>query len=124
MRWRQFVRHICADLEIKRELSHRQNGLCEFCEKPFMTRLLDDTVVHHLSYDHECTRMRSNVLAPPKCGDCLREHELEAFRCLQRLRLLHRDCHDTLHRMEARDEAWKSSVGLGPPDDDMAPRRR
>lgn len=124
LRWRQFVRHICADIEIKRELSHRQDGLCEFCRAPFMARMLDDAVVHHLSYDHECTRIRSNVVDPPRCGDCLREHELEAFRCLQRLRLLHRDCHERLHRMEARDPEWKASVGLGPPDDEGPLRPR
>lgn len=124
MRWRQFVRHICADIEIKRELSCRQDGHCEFCQKPFMARMLDDAVVHHLSYDHECTRIRSNVLDPPKCGDCLREHEQEAFRCLQWLRLLHRDCHEILHRMEARDMEWKTSVGLGSPDDEALPHRR
>ncbi|HEX3366190.1 hypothetical protein [Phenylobacterium sp.] len=124
MRWRQFVRHICTDFEIKRELSRRQDGLCEFCQKPFMVRLLGDAVVHHLSYDHECTRIRSNVLDRPKCGDCLREHEQEALRCLHLLRLLHRDCHETLHRMEARDPEWKASVGLGPPDGEAPPRHR
>jgi hypothetical protein len=124
MRWRQFVRHICADIEIKRELSYRQDGLCEFCQKPFLARVLDDAVVHHLSYDHECTRIRSNVLDLPKCGDCLREHRQEAFRCLQWLRLLHRDCHETMHRMEARDTEWKTSVGLGQPGSEPPPRRR
>jgi hypothetical protein len=123
VRWRQFVRRICADIEVKRELSYRQDGLCPFCEKPFMNRLLDDSVVHHLSYDHECTLIRSNVLDPPRCGDCLREHEQEASRCLQWLRLLHRDCHETLHRMEARDVEWRMSVGRGPPDDETPARR-
>jgi 5-methylcytosine-specific restriction endonuclease McrA len=116
MRWSQFVRHICADFEIKRELSRRQRGYCEFCRKPFIAGL-DEAVVHHLSYDYECTRIRSNVLGRPKCGDCLREYEQAASRCLERLRLLHTQCHKKLHRMEAQDPEWRASVGLGPPDD-------
>ena len=111
VRWGQFVKEICADIEIKCELSHRQEGLCLFCKKPFMG-LLDGAVVHHLSYDHECGLIRSNVLGRPKCGDCLQFHKETAFRCLQWLRLLHRGCHETLHKMEARDREWKISVGL------------
>lgn len=124
VRWRQFVKRICGDREIKRELSHRQDGLCVFCEKPFTDRLLDDAVVHHLSYDHECTLIRSNLLDLPECGDCLHRHQHHAVGCLQWLRLLHRNCHDDLHRMEARDMAWKMSVGLGPPDGETPMRRR
>jgi hypothetical protein len=79
---------------------------------------LEDSVIHHLSYDHECTYdRRSNIFDHPNCGHCLRNFEPEAAACMQWLRLLHADCHKTLHRLEARDPQWKKSVGLGPPDE-------
>jgi hypothetical protein len=116
-RWRQYTDNICKDIDVKRALSQRQDGLCEFCRGPFVFGHLEDAVVHHLSYDHECTyKGRSNIFEAPKCGECLRKFEQDATACLQWLRLLHVECHKTLHKAEARDPQWKDSVGLGSPD--------
>jgi hypothetical protein len=116
-RWRQYTDNICKDIDIKNALSQRQDGVCEFCHGPFVFINLEDAVVHHLSYDHECTyNRRSNIFAAPRCGDCLRNFEQNAAACLRWLRLLHIECHKKLHKIEARDLQWKRSVGLGPED--------
>ena len=116
-RWRQYTDNICKSIDVKHALSQRQGGVCEFCNGPFVFSHLEDAVVHHLSYDHECTyEGRSNIFDTPECGDCLRNFEQNAAACMQWLRLLHRECHTKLHKIEARDPEWKSSVGLGSQD--------
>jgi len=109
--WTQFTDEICSSAAIKRALHVSQDGCCADCGNAVVSRSLDDSVIHHLSYDHRCT-FGGNATQHPDCKDCIAQAPQKAAACLRLLRLVHIDCHEALHAAEENDPVWRRALGL------------
>lgn len=109
--WRHFTDGICQSVEVKHALHEAQGGRCAACWIDITSRTLDDSTIHHVSYDHRCT-FGGNATQTPSCGACLITAPCKAQTCLTHLRLVHTTCHKALHGAERRDPAWRGRMGL------------
>lgn len=116
-RWVVFSCLMQSSSYVKRFLSSRQEGKCIYCGK----KLYDDdyyNIVHHRSYLNLCvlhpsissllreakpTYLKPNKTIPvPNCEYCKWHFEKDFYDCMDKLVILHDDCHTLLHFEEQK----------------------
>ncbi len=101
--------HCTSNSFLRKILYYRQHGRCPKCGKQLLHYTLG-TCVHHNSYDHfcqfpnpeisvHCPRKQGSISAKtPNCELCYFKNPEYAESCLEKLYLLHSDCHNDLHK--------------------------
>lgn len=114
-RWQNFKK-ITNSEYIFKQLANEQNNICPICNKLIEK---SDSVIHHLDYERLCKYVEYNRILnstpkqpnkkrkTPKCNECV-ETEI----CLNKVVVLHKNCHFRLHIIEGRIKREKNNSGI------------
>lgn len=120
--WEVYARFLQAHPYVKKYLSLRQENRCLYCNE----KLFEDSnynIVHHRDYLNICTlhttieslisvskptsKNQERIIKVPNCEYCKRHNEKDFNDCMDRLVLLHDNCHTKIHYDEQKQMNWK-----------------
>ena len=110
-RWRNFIK-ISKSEYIADNLAKKQSDICPACNQKIMK---SERVIHHLDYERLCKysdynrifkptpKQPNRKIRVPRCNECS-----ETKTCIEKLVLLHNNCHFKIHIIEGRIKKPKS----------------
>lgn len=113
-KWRNYIK-ISKSEFIADKLAKRQSDICPACNKKI---LKSERVIHHVDYERFCKysenyrifkptiKQPKRKITTPKCDKCP-----ETETCLEKIVLLHNNCHFKIHIIEGRIKRPKNKNG-------------
>lgn len=113
-KWRNFIK-ISKSEYISEKLAEKQSEICPACNEKIVK---SERVIHHLDYERFCKYSENNKIfkptlkqpkrkiSTPKCNECP-----ETETCLNKLVLLHNNCHFKIHIIEGKIKKPKKKNG-------------